>query len=154
MKALDISFEAEISYFFGIKDPQPIVDIYFTIFSRPKEEMLSILHKAYELIQSLVPWTFDTLKAAELEQEIIEAYEEMKPFEKIADLYKRIYATIFNQPVDSFSKIAYLRTFLFTYQQKAESIGPLSPEEKSFLISIARMSERHLKEFELKASGY
>jgi len=148
VSTLDIDFEKQISYFFGIRDIQPIADCYFKIFSQKDEKMLPILHQAYELIQSLVEWNFDTLEAAKIEQEIIYAFRKPTPFEEIVDRYKKIYSIIFSRPRDSFDKIAWLRTFLFTYQKQAELLGPLTPEDKSFLISIARLSEHYLQGFE------
>lgn len=153
MGTVDIELEKEISYFFGIKDIERVADCYFRIFSQKDEEMLPILHEAYELIESCVGWSFDTWEAAKIEQEIIYAFRKCASFEEIVDLYKKIYSVIFGYPQDSFDKIAQLRAFLFTYQRQGELSGPLTLEDKSFLVSTARLSEHYLQEFERLAKS-
>lgn len=153
--SLDIPFETEISYFFGIKDPYliaSIADLYFNIFSQTHEEMLATLNQVYQKIQTLVPWKFNAEKAAKLEQDIIYAFRDMASLESLICLYKQIYAVIFNQQEENFDKIAQLRAFLFFYKENIERTSPLTIQDKDFIISIARLSESYLQEFEEKAT--
>lgn len=151
MSDYDLDFETKTCYFFGIKDFQPIADLYFNVFKQTGEEMLATLHKVYLKIQTYTPWKFDALKAAKLEQEIIHAFDAFASFESIVDLYRQIYACIFNQDKEEFDKIAQLRAFLFYYKDNIDRTGKLTDEDKALLVSIARLSEYYLKEFETKA---
>lgn len=149
-------FEAQIAYFFGVPDPQPVKEAYMNALNRIEaigshssdmlqKEVLPYLEKAYQSIAKQRNWCFDIHQAAQIELKIILGNLNSASFESITDLMVQLYTLVFRSNSPKILKAAMLRTFL--YQYKIETVKreqKISQQDYDLMLKMAKTSEDFL----------
>lgn len=150
------AFEAQIAYFFGVRDPQPVKEAYIDALKQIKvigshstdmlqKEVLPNLEKAYQSIAKQRNWSFDIHLAAQIELEIILGNMNRASFEKISDLMVQLYTLVFKSDSPKILKAAWLRTFLYQYMAEIiEKEGQISQQDYNLMLNMAKTSEEFL----------
>lgn len=150
------TFEAQIAYFFGVPDPQPVKEAYInalkqieSIESRStdtlQKEVLPYLEKAYQSIAKQRNWCFDIHLAAQIELKIILGNLNGASFENITDLMVQLYTLVFQSNSPKILKAALLRTFLYQYKTEIiEREQQISQQDYKLMLNMAKTSEEFL----------
>lgn len=150
------TFEAQIAYFFGVPDPQPVKEAYMNALNRIEahgshssdmlqKEVLLFLEKAYQSISKQRNWCFDIHQAAQIELKIIVGNINSASFESITDLMVQLYSLVFQSNSPKILKAAMLRTFL--YQYKIETVKreqKIPQQDYDLMLKMAKTSEDFL----------
>jgi hypothetical protein len=149
-------FEAQIAYFFGVRDPEPVKEAYMNALKQIEvlgshstdtlqKEVLPYLELAYQSIANQRNWDFDIQLAAQIELEIILGNINGASFEKISDLMVQLYTLVFQSNSPKILKAAWLRTFLYQYKAKImEKEQQISHQDYVLLLNMAKTSEEFL----------
>lgn len=150
------AFEAQIAYFFGVPDPQPVKEAYINalkqieVIGSHSTDMLQkkvspYLEEAYQSIAKQRNWSFDIHLAAQIELEIILGNINGASFEKISDLMVQLYTLVFQSDCPKILKAAWLRTFLYQYKTEIiEKEGQISQQDYNLMLNMAKTSEEFL----------
>lgn len=150
-------FEKKIAYYFGTKNPEPIIASYVNALKKLEaigsrsslqileKELIPYLEEAYKEISEQRAWDFDVRQAAKLELQIILGNANGLNFETIQDLMSQLYALVFQSSSPNVRKAAMLRTFLYQYKVDVlKREKNISETEMNLLISLSETSKELL----------
>lgn len=150
-------FEKKLAYYFGAKNPEPIIEAYVKALKKLEEigshspmhileqELIPPLEEAYKIISEQKGLHFEAHRAAELELKIILGNANGASFETVQNFMSQLYTHVFQSTSRNIRKAAMLRTFLYQYKvdvQKREKT--ISDAEMKMLISLSETSKEFL----------
>jgi hypothetical protein len=142
------TFEQQIAYFFGAKEPERIKDFYLKALKElERNNALAKLHleKAYQEISQQTFFNFNTEKAANLEFALLRAHANKESAENIEKIMIDLYEEVFQKKSIHIFKASAIRTFLYRYKKELlDKQGILTELDQNLILALAKASEREL----------
>lgn len=154
-------FEKKLAYYFGVKNPEPIIESYVKALKKLErigseaslnvleEELIPLLEEAYKEIAAQKGLSFDPHEAAKLELQIILGNAQGASFEAVQNHMSQLYAHVFQSTSPNIRKAAMLRTFVYQYKVDVlKRDKGITDAEMNMLISLSETSKELLNSLE------